>query len=128
MAKVPPSAIRRFFDILNTVDDVISLGIGEPDFVTPEHICQAGIKSLHEGLTSYSSNAGAIELRELIGLIATALGTKPRIKELPLQPGDVPITYADISKAQRLLGYSPNYPIERGVEQAVAWYREQLGQ
>ena len=66
MAKVPPSAIRRFFDILNTVDDVISLGIGEPDFVTPEHICQAGIKSLHEGLTSYSSNAGAIELRELI--------------------------------------------------------------
>jgi aminotransferase len=66
MAKVPPSAIRRFFDILNTLDDVISLGIGEPDFVTPEHICQASIDSLQRGLTSYSSNAGAIELRELI--------------------------------------------------------------
>jgi aminotransferase len=66
MAKVPPSAIRRFFDILNTLDDVISLGIGEPDFVTPEHIRQASIESLHAGMTSYSSNAGAIELRELI--------------------------------------------------------------
>jgi aminotransferase len=66
MARVPPSGIRRFFDILNTMDDVISLGIGEPDFVTPEHICQAGIDSLIQGETSYSSNAGSIELRELI--------------------------------------------------------------
>ena len=66
MAAVPPSAIRRFFDILNTMDDVISLGIGEPDFVTPEHICQAGVDSLHAGCTNYSSNAGSIELRELI--------------------------------------------------------------
>lgn len=66
MAAVPPSAIRRFFDILNTMEDVISLGIGEPDFVTPEHICQAGVDSLHAGCTSYSSNAGSLELRELI--------------------------------------------------------------
>jgi len=66
VAKVPPSAIRRFFEILNTMDDVISLGIGEPDFVTPDHICQAGIDSLRNGCTSYSSNAGSLELRELI--------------------------------------------------------------
>jgi aminotransferase len=66
MAAVPPSAIRRFFDILNTMDDVISLGIGEPDFVTPDHICQAGVDSLYAGCTSYSSNAGSLELRELI--------------------------------------------------------------
>ena len=66
VAKVPPSAIRRFFDLLNSMDGVISLGIGEPDFATPEHICQAGIDSLRSGRTSYSSNAGAIELRELI--------------------------------------------------------------
>jgi aminotransferase len=66
MEQVPPSAIRRFFDILNTMDDVISLGIGEPDFVTPDHICQAGIDSLNRGHTSYSSNAGDIRLRELI--------------------------------------------------------------
>jgi aminotransferase len=66
MAAVPPSAIRRFFDILNTMDDVISLGIGEPDFVTPSHICEAGVDSLQSGCTGYSSNAGSLELRELI--------------------------------------------------------------
>jgi len=48
------------------MDDVISLGIGEPDFVTPDHICQAGIDSLSNGCTRYSSNAGTLELRELI--------------------------------------------------------------
>ncbi|MBN1935933.1 MAG: aminotransferase class I/II-fold pyridoxal phosphate-dependent enzyme [Anaerolineae bacterium] len=66
VAEIKPSAIRRFFDILNTMDDVISLGIGEPDFATPAHICHAAIKSLHGGQTQYSSNAGAIGLRELL--------------------------------------------------------------
>ncbi len=63
---IKPSAIRRFFDILNTMHDVISLGIGEPDFATPEHICQAAMDSLSQGQTQYSSNAGAIELRTLL--------------------------------------------------------------
>ncbi len=61
---VPPSGIRKFFDVLATMDDVISLGIGEPDFVTPEEICYAGIRSLERGETSYTSNAGVLELRE----------------------------------------------------------------
>jgi aminotransferase len=62
----PPSGIRRFFDILATMPEVISLGIGEPDFVTPAHIVQAGIASLQAGHTGYTSNSGMIELRELI--------------------------------------------------------------
>jgi aminotransferase len=61
---VPPSGIRKFFDIIATMDDVISLGIGEPDFITPQHICVAGIGSLERGETSYTSNAGMLELRE----------------------------------------------------------------
>jgi len=61
---VPPSGIRKFFDIIATVDDVISLGVGEPDFVTPASITQAGIQSLQRGETSYTSNAGLMELRE----------------------------------------------------------------
>ena len=61
---IPPSGIRRFFDIAATMDDVISLGIGEPDFVTPEPLVQAGTHSLEEGHTHYTSNAGIIELRE----------------------------------------------------------------
>jgi aminotransferase len=61
---VPPSGIRKFFDIIATMDDVISLGVGEPDFVTPAHITQAGIHSLERGETSYTSNSGILELRE----------------------------------------------------------------
>ena len=63
---VPPSGIRRFFDILATMDDVISLGVGEPDFDTPEHIVQAGIDSLRRGRTHYTSNYGTIELRQAL--------------------------------------------------------------
>jgi len=63
---VPPSGIRRFFDIAATMDDVISLGIGEPDFPTPDPIVQAGIQSLKEGETHYSSNSGLMELRRAI--------------------------------------------------------------
>ena len=61
---VPPSGIRKFFDVIATMDDVISLGVGEPDFVTPGHITQAGMRSLERGETSYTSNAGVRELRE----------------------------------------------------------------
>ncbi|ABX07222.1 MAG TPA: pyridoxal phosphate-dependent aminotransferase [Herpetosiphon sp.] len=61
---VPPSGIRRFFDIAATMDNVISLGIGEPDFVTPYTITQAGIRSLQQGKTAYTSNSGTIELRQ----------------------------------------------------------------
>jgi aminotransferase len=60
---VPPSGIRRFFDIAATMDDVISLGIGEPDFDTPPAIVDAGIRSLENGETHYTSNSGILELR-----------------------------------------------------------------
>ncbi len=66
VADVPPSGIRRFFDIAATMDDVISLGIGEPDFVTPDPILAAGIKALEKGETHYTSNSGLIELRHAI--------------------------------------------------------------
>lgn len=61
-----PSGIRKFFDIAATMKDVISLGIGEPDFTTPAPILQAGIRSLQEGETHYTSNLGKLELRGAI--------------------------------------------------------------
>ncbi len=61
---VPPSGIRKYFDIAATMENVISLGIGEPDFVTPPPILQAGIESLQRGHTAYTSNSGIFELRE----------------------------------------------------------------
>jgi aminotransferase len=63
---VPPSGIRRFFDILATMDDVISLGVGEPDFDTPRQIVEAGVEALREGRTHYTSNYGTFELRQAL--------------------------------------------------------------
>jgi len=63
VATLPPSGIRKFFDLIAQMEDVISLGIGEPDFVTPWHIREAGIYSLEKGYTMYTSNSGMPELR-----------------------------------------------------------------
>jgi aminotransferase len=63
---IPPSGIRRYFDISSTMKDVISLSVGEPDFVTPEPVLRAGIESLQHGETHYTSNSGLIELREAV--------------------------------------------------------------
>jgi aminotransferase len=62
--QLSPSGIRKFFDLLANMDGVISLGVGEPDFVTPWHIREAAIQSLEQGLTMYTSNSGIMELRQ----------------------------------------------------------------
>ena len=64
VAELKPSGIRKFFDIVATMKDVISLGIGEPDFTTPKPILDAGIRSLQNGETHYTSNHGKVELRQ----------------------------------------------------------------
>src|SRR6188768_1072444 len=63
---IPRSGIRDFFDIVQGMKDVISLGVGEPDFVTPWHIREAAIYALERGRTSYTSNLGLLRLREAI--------------------------------------------------------------
>ncbi len=63
---LPPSGIRRFFDLASQMHDVISLGVGEPDFVTPWHVREASIYALERGYTSYTANSGLIELRREI--------------------------------------------------------------
>lgn len=91
---LPPSGIRRFFDLVNEMDEAISLGVGEPDFVTPWHVREACIYSLESGYTSYTSNKGMPELREAI---------------------------ADFTKEQLGLDYDPNDQIlvTTGVSEAV---------
>lgn len=66
VSALPPSGIRKFFDVVNTMKDAISLGVGEPDFVTPWTIREAGIYSLESGRTYYTANSGLLELREEI--------------------------------------------------------------
>jgi len=68
VAQVPPSGIRRFFDVAGTMKDAISLGVGEPDFVTPYHIRSAAIDSLLDGETQYTPNRGLLSLRQEIAL------------------------------------------------------------
>ncbi len=63
---IPASGIRKYFDLINSMEGVISLGVGEPDFVTPWHISEAGIYAVEKGYTMYTSNYGIIELREEI--------------------------------------------------------------
>ncbi len=65
---IPPSGIRKFFDIVSEMEDAISLGVGEPDFDTPWHIREEGIYSLEKGKTFYTSNSGMLELRQEIAL------------------------------------------------------------
>ena len=63
---LPPSGIREFFDLVIGMEDVISLGVGEPDFATPWKICDAVVDSFRRGMTSYTSNHGLLQLREAI--------------------------------------------------------------
>ena len=78
---IPPSGIRRFFDIAAEMKDAISLGVGEPDFVTPWHIRDEGIYSLEKGRTYYTSNAG---LKELRGEISTYLNRRFGLRYDPM--------------------------------------------
>ena len=74
---IQPSGIRRFFDMLAEMKDVISLTIGEPDFTTPEPLTQAAIAALEAGETHYTANGGMIELRELVAAnLATRYGVR----------------------------------------------------
>ena len=77
IAAVPPSGIRRFFDLASTMKDTISLGVGEPDFVTPYHIRNAAINSILDGETQYTPNRGLLPLRrEISRYLADRFGTE----------------------------------------------------
>jgi nucleoside-diphosphate-sugar epimerase len=70
-------------------------------------------------------NNKPVKLKDMIQVIGEQTGLEPKIKQMPMQPGDVDITYADISKAQKLLGYKPQTPFREGVKKFVEWYNEQ---
>ena len=73
VARLPASGIRRFFDLATGLEGVISLGVGEPDFVTPDAFREAGIRSIREGKTQDTSNYGLLALREAIAEHTMAL-------------------------------------------------------
>lgn len=81
---IKPSGIRRFFDIANEMEDVISLSIGEPDFFTPWHIREEGITTLEKGRTRYTPNRGLMALREEICLLFKAQNMTWNTPQLPI--------------------------------------------
>src|SRR3712207_6276249 len=93
VTEVPPSGIRRFFDVVSQMDDVISLGVGEPDFGTAWRVREAAIYGLERGRTTYTANHGLLELRQAI-----AAHLRGRYG-LAYDPGDEVLVTVGVSEA-----------------------------
>src|SRR5262249_7757909 len=128
-AQRPEMAIHKFTDLLFRGRPVPLFGDGESrrDYTYVDDIVDGLLATLDLAPGFEILNLGGAEttsLADLVTLLAAELAVEPRIEYLPAQPGDVPITYADVSKAARLLAYSPKVPIREGLRRFVAWYRE----
>ncbi|NJL29548.1 MAG: NAD-dependent epimerase/dehydratase family protein [Thermoanaerobaculia bacterium] len=128
-AQRPEMAIHKFTDLLARGQTLPLYGRGDTrrDYTYVDDIVDGLVATLDLAPDFEILNLGGAEttsLAELVALIAGELAVEPRIEYLPEQPGDVPITYADVTKAGRLLGYSPRVPIREGIRRFVAWYLE----
>jgi len=108
---------------------VFNHGKMERDFTYITDIV-AGVKAalFTDGLEPYEifnlGNSKPENLMDFIRTLAGALGVEPKMEMLPMQPGDVPVTFADVSKARKKLGYDPSTPISKGLPEFVKWYKE----
>lgn len=125
----PDLAIHKFTKLIDTGKPIPVFGDGSTkrDYTYVDDIIQGVTASISYNKSNYEiinlGESRSIELSYLIDQISEKLGKKPVIERLPLQPGDVPITYADITKAKQLLGYNPHTDIETGLEEFVKWYK-----
>jgi len=126
----PEMAIHKFTDLLARGEKIPLYGDGSTrrDYTYVDDIVDGLIAALDLAPAFEILNLGGAEttaLVDLVHMIAGELAVEPRIDYLPEQPGDVPITYADVGKAGRLLGYSPRVPIREGLKRFVSWYQQQ---
>ena len=126
----PDLAIRKFTQAILAGQpiDVFGDGSTRRDYTHIEDILQGVLAALDRPLGYEVINLGesrTVELRELISLIEKVTGKTAKLNRQPLQPGDVPVTFADIAKARRLLDYNPRVPIEEGIVRFVQWYEHQ---
>jgi UDP-glucuronate 4-epimerase len=129
-AQRPEMAIAKFTDLLARGEPVPLYGDGgsRRDYTYVDDIVDGleATLALAPGFEILNlGGADTTTLADLVRWLAEELAVEPRIEYLPAQPGDVPITYADVTKAARLLGYSPKVPIREGLRRFVRWYREQ---
>lgn len=129
----PDLAIHKFTRLIRNGETIPMFGDGT---TARDYTFVADTVSGIEGAISYLAshervfeiinlgNNQPVSLKDMIAAIGKATGVEPKIEQLPMQPGDVNITYADISKAQQLLDYRPKTPFLEGVQKFVAWYDE----
>jgi len=129
----PEMAIYKFVANMLRGETIPMFGDGGSarDYTYIDDIVDGIMRSLDHAAEWEIVNLGGSRtttLKRLIELIGETTGATPRLDQLPDQPGDVPITYADVSHARELLGWSPQVPIEEGIERFVAWYRRERAQ
>lgn len=126
----PDLAIHKFTKAIIADKPIPFFGDGTTsrDYTYVDDIVQGVIAAMQYDKTPFEiinlGNNYAILLRDLIGILELVIGKKARIEKLPMQPGDVPITFADISKARRLLNYDPKTKLEEGLKLFYAWFVE----
>ena len=128
----PEMAIHKFTRLIDSGEPIPMFGDGGSarDYTWVDDIVDGIVRALETALPWEILNLGGSRtttLARLIGLISEALGIDPKIEHLPDQPGDVPITSADVSRAGRVIGWRPETPIEEGIPRFVDWYRSTNG-
>lgn len=128
----PDLAINKFTRLMLEDREIPMFGDGTTsrDYTYIEDIVDGIIRSCNyvmENSNVYEilnlGNSSPISLKEMINIIGKTIGVEPNIKQLPMQPGDVERTYADISKAKSLIGYEPKTSFKKGIENFVKWYK-----
>ena len=126
----PDLAIHKFAKLMHAGQPIMMFGDGTAsrDYTYVDDIVDGVIAATEREFGCEIINLGesqTVQLSRLIELLETALGVKAEINREPSQPGDVPITFANIEKAQRLLGYNPQTKIEDGIPRFIEWFRQQ---
>ena len=129
----PDLAINKFTRLMLEDKEIPMFGDGTTsrDYTYVDDIVDGIIKSCEYTLNNKNvyeilnlGNSSPISLKEMINVIGKNLNVEPKIKQLPMQPGDVDRTYADISKAKEMIGYEPRTTFEEGIKKFVEWYKE----
>jgi UDP-glucuronate 4-epimerase len=126
----PDLAIHKFASLISRGQPIPVFGDGTTrrDYTYIDDIIAGVLAAVDFKASDYEvinlGESRTVELRELISLLERELDTKAVIERLPTQPGDVPQTYADITKARRILGYDPQTQIEEGIHRFIEWFRE----
>ena len=127
----PDMAIHKFTRSIHNGGEIAMFGDGtfKRDYTIDSDIIEGICRAIEHCRDYHIYNLGeskTIALKELINLIAKCVGREPVIRELPLQAGDVPVTFADISRARNEIGFQPKVEMEQGIEAFVKWYSENV--